>query len=69
MRRGTLPDAPAKIGGVGAWDDDDWVGEPPEGRHSRERARPDFWRNHWQEAAAGAVLAIAALVAVVIALA
>ena len=24
-------------------DDDDWVGEPPEGRHSRDRARPDFW--------------------------
>jgi hypothetical protein len=25
-------------------DDDDWVGEPPEGRYSRDRARPDFWR-------------------------
>jgi hypothetical protein len=25
-------------------DDDDWVGEPPEGRHSRDRAKPDFWR-------------------------
>ena len=25
-------------------DDDDWVGEPPEGFHSRERADPDFWR-------------------------
>ena len=25
-------------------DDDDWVGEPPEGHHSRDRARPDFWR-------------------------
>jgi hypothetical protein len=30
---------------VGAWDDeDDWVGEPPEGRHTRDRADPDFWR-------------------------
>lgn len=25
-------------------DDDDWVGEPPEGRYSRDRAKPDFWR-------------------------
>ena len=24
-------------------DDDDWVGEPPEGRHSRDRANPGFW--------------------------
>jgi hypothetical protein len=30
---------------MGRWDDeDDWVGEPPEGRHSRDRADPDFWR-------------------------
>ena len=28
-----------------AWDDDeDWVGEPPEGRHSANRAKPEFWR-------------------------
>jgi hypothetical protein len=25
-------------------DDDDWVGEPPEGHHSADRARPEFWR-------------------------
>ena len=24
-------------------DDDDWVGTPPEGRHSRDRADPGFW--------------------------
>lgn len=24
-------------------DDDDWVGTPPEGRHSADRARPEFW--------------------------
>ncbi len=24
-------------------DDDDWVGEPPEGRHARDRANPGFW--------------------------
>ena len=27
-----------------AWDDDDWVGEPPEGRYTRDRAKPEFWR-------------------------
>ena len=28
-----------------AWkDEDDWVGEPPEGRHSADRAKPEFWR-------------------------
>ncbi len=26
-------------------DDDDWVGTPPEGHYTRDRARPDFWRN------------------------
>ena len=25
------------------YDDDDWVGEPPEGRHTRDRAKPEFW--------------------------
>ena len=29
-------------------DDDDWVGTPPEGRHSRDRANPGFWANQWQ---------------------
>ena len=27
-----------------AWkDDDDWVGEPPEGHYTRDRAKPEFW--------------------------
>jgi hypothetical protein len=26
------------------WDDDDWVGEPPEGRHDASRANPGFWQ-------------------------
>ena len=49
-------------------DDDDWVGEPPEGRHSRERAKPSFWNNQWQAAAAGSVLFFLVLVVVLIAL-
>jgi hypothetical protein len=28
------------------FDDDDWVGTPPEGRHSRDRADPGFWANN-----------------------
>ena len=24
-------------------DDDDWVGEPPEGRHTRDQSNPGFW--------------------------
>ena len=24
-------------------DDDDWVGTPPEGHYTRDRAKPDFW--------------------------
>jgi hypothetical protein len=50
-------------------DDDDWVGEPPEGRHSRDRANPGFWQNHWQEAVATALLGIVAIIAVILALA
>jgi hypothetical protein len=25
-------------------DDDDWVGTPPEGRYTRDRANPGYWR-------------------------
>ena len=46
--------------------DDDWTGEPPEGRHGRERANPDFWRADWRPAAAGVGLAIALVVLVVV---
>jgi len=27
-------------------EDEDWVGEPPEGRYSRDRADPGFWLDH-----------------------
>ena len=29
-------------------DDEDWVGAVPEGRYSRGRAKPEFWRRQWQ---------------------
>jgi hypothetical protein len=49
-------------------DDDDWVGTPPEGRHSRDRADPGFWQNQWQPAAAGAVLFVLVVIVVLLAL-
>jgi hypothetical protein len=39
-------------------DDDDWVGEPPEGRYTRDRAKPNHWSNQWQAAIAGSVLGV-----------
>jgi hypothetical protein len=47
-------------------DDDDWRGEPPEGRHTRDRARPGHWENQWQAGAAYAVLGVVVLAAVVL---
>jgi hypothetical protein len=49
-------------------DDDDWTGTPPEGRYSRDRAQPAFWRRQWQATAAwaGLMLAIVVLVAVLV---
>ena len=44
------------------WDDeDDWVGEPPEGRHSADRADPGFWRRQ-RPPAIGAALVLLVLV-------
>lgn len=49
-------------------DDDDWVGTPPEGHHSRDRAKPAFW---WSQRPAqlgflGLLVALAILIAVVL---
>jgi hypothetical protein len=49
-------------------DDDDWVGEPPEGHYTRDRAKPDFWRTQRppEIIAVAVVLAIVVLVLVLI---
>ena len=47
-------------------DDDDWVGEPPEGRYTRDRAKPDFWRSQWQAIVATSLLGVVVIAAVVI---
>ena len=49
-----------------AGDDEDWVGVPPEGRHSRDDARPGYWQNQWQAVLARAILPLLALIAVAI---
>ena len=50
-------------------DDDDWVGEPPEGRYSRDRADPSFWlRQKWVAPAAAGVIVAAIVVVLVLAL-
>jgi hypothetical protein len=46
-------------------DDDDWVGEPPEGHYTRDRAKPDFWRN---QRPPGLILGALALLAVILVL-
>jgi hypothetical protein len=49
-------------------DDDDWVGEPPEGRYTRDRAKPDFWRTQRapQIIAAAVLLGVIVLVLVLV---
>jgi len=50
-----------------AADDDDWVGTPPEGRHTRDRANPGFWQNQWQPAAiSGAAILVLLLIVLVL---
>jgi hypothetical protein len=48
-------------------DDDDWVGEPPEGRYTRDRAKPEFWRTqHTGELITGAVVLVLVVVVLIL---
>ena len=51
-----------------AWDDDDdWVGEPPEGHHARDRAKPEFWRaQRAPEIIAGTLVVAIVVIAIVL---
>ncbi|HET6549170.1 MAG TPA: hypothetical protein VFG79_11965 [Solirubrobacter sp.] len=50
-------------------DDDDWVGEPPEGRYTRDRAKPGFWAGQWQGGAiAGAAILLLIVIVVILVL-
>ncbi len=47
-------------------DDDDWVGTPPEGHHTRDRAKPEFWQRAWPWAGAGMALLIVIVLIVLV---
>jgi hypothetical protein len=49
-------------------DDDDWVGEPPEGRYSRDRAKPEFWADKKPVSFVAAGIALVVLVLLLVAL-
>jgi hypothetical protein len=49
-------------------DEDDWVGTPPEGRHTRDRADPAFWTRQYRSyAIVMGILGVLVIIAVVIA--
>jgi hypothetical protein len=47
-------------------DDDDWVGEPPEGRYTRDRAKPEFWRTQRPVQLIGAAVVVGLIVLVLV---
>ena len=47
-------------------DDDDWVGEPPEGRYTRDRAKPEFWWRQRPVSYTGAAILVTIVVLVVV---
>jgi hypothetical protein len=48
-------------------DDDDWVGTPPEGHHTRDQAKPEFWRAQKPLIAGGGVLLLLVVVLLLVA--
>jgi hypothetical protein len=52
---------------MSSWDDDDWVGEPPEGHYSRSQANPGFWaQNRTPLSITGIGLGIAILILLIV---
>jgi hypothetical protein len=51
---------------VGMDDDDDWVGTPPEGRYTRDRADPQFWARQKPITITGTLLLIAIVILVIV---
>ena len=50
-------------------DDDDWVGTPPEGHYTRDRAKPEFWRSQRPPALVAGAIGIVVLILIVVLLA
>jgi hypothetical protein len=58
----------SKLASVSPYDDDDdWVGTPPEGRYTRDRADPEFWWRQRPVTIAAAGLVVVVIVVIVIA--
>lgn len=51
---------------MAGYEDDDWVGEPPEGHYTRDRAKPEFWRSHWPLSGAGLIVVLVVLVVILL---
>jgi hypothetical protein len=52
-----------------AWDDDDWVGTPPEGHHTKEQSNASFWaaqRTPWLIYGGTALLLVVIVVVVLV---
>lgn len=47
-------------------EDEDWVGTPPEGFHTRDKADPDFWKAEWPKYAMGAGVLVCFIVLAVL---
>jgi hypothetical protein len=47
-------------------EDENWVGTPPEGFHSRDKADPEFWRAEWPKYALGAGVLVGLVVLLVL---
>jgi hypothetical protein len=53
-------------GGMPWDDDDDWVGEPPEGHYTRDRAKPEFWLTQRPPQVIGAAVLLGLIVLVLV---
>ena len=49
-------------------DDEDWVGTPPEGRYTRDRAKPEFWASQHPLSITAAGIAVVIVAIVIVAL-
>ena len=47
-------------------DDDDWVGTPPEGHYTRDRAKPEFWRSQRPPALIAGLIGIVVLILIIV---
>jgi hypothetical protein len=48
-------------------DDEDWVGTPPEGRYTRDRANPEFWSRQRPVSIAAAAIVVVVIVVILVA--